>query len=312
MIKQTKNKTVYAIVVAYNGLKWIEACLESLSKSNIPLNILVVDNGSTDGTVDLIREKFPDVEVVEVCHNIGFGKANNIGLKKVLAQGVDYAFLLNQDAFVEKNTIHDLMKLHEQHLEYGILCPIQLNANGEKPDDLFAQCTIVQTKELISDLVVRQKFLKEIYEVSFANAACWLLPHSTLEKVGGFDPLFFHYGEDNDYVERVKAKGLKMGLCVNEKVFHDRELRTLDDENFKTINNIFISNLLQIKSRGNNDCDSKKIFKMQLLSLLGMIVGRDKKYHNNVYRALLKVRKAYQEAMSHKLNENKVFPHYLK
>ncbi len=75
---------IKAIIVTYNGLKWIDKCFSSLYKSETPLEIITIDNGSVDGSIDKIKKNFPQVEIIENGKNLGFGKANNIGLSMAL------------------------------------------------------------------------------------------------------------------------------------------------------------------------------------------------------------------------------------
>ena len=84
-----KNK-IYCIVITYNGSKWIDKCFGSLVSSTIPLDIIAVDNGSSDGTLEIIHQKFPEVNTIEAHQNLGFGSANNVGIKKAYDAGADY------------------------------------------------------------------------------------------------------------------------------------------------------------------------------------------------------------------------------
>ena len=83
---------VISIIITYNGSKWVEKCFGSLVKSTHPLKIIAVDNASDDGTPEIIHTKYPEVEVINSEQNLGFGKANNIGLRKALEERADYAF----------------------------------------------------------------------------------------------------------------------------------------------------------------------------------------------------------------------------
>ena len=103
---------VLAIVVTFNGMKWLERCLGSLRDSCPRPDVLVVDNGSTDGTREWVRENCPEVEMVLRDDNPGFGAANNIGLRLALERGYDYVYLLNQDAWVAKDTMRLLIDAH--------------------------------------------------------------------------------------------------------------------------------------------------------------------------------------------------------
>lgn len=231
-----KSFTIFAIIVTYNGSKWIDKCIGSLINSSIPIKILAIDNASTDGTPDIIREKFPQVEVIETGQNLGFGKANNIGLKRVLDENADYAFLLNQDAWVEYDTIEQMVKISHSQSQYGILSPIHMNGNGDMLDYAFeSYLERYSTKTFYSDLYLNK--LNTIYTAQYANAAAWLLPLNTINIVGLFNPIFPHYGEDSDYIVRLKYHNLKIGIIPNCKINHDRNQYSNSsiENNFKRI-----------------------------------------------------------------------------
>ena len=212
---------VYAIVVTYNGSKWINKCFASLLNSTIPLKVLVIDNLSTDGTTDLIQNKFPQVEVIKAGQNLGFGKANNIGLKMALENNADYVFLLNQDAWVEPDTIEKLINIQFQHPQFHLLSPIHLNGSGDAIDRHFqVYLGPEHTAGFYSDLYLGK--LKPFYQGKYANAAAWLLTHHCLEIVGGFDTLFNHYGEDDDFIQRFHRCNLKLAIVSNAVIYHDR------------------------------------------------------------------------------------------
>ena len=96
---------ILTIVVTYNGLKWMDSCLESLRRSECPTDVMLIDNCSTDGTPDYVKEHFPEVNLVQSDANLGFGQANNVGLKYALEHCYDYVYLLNQDAWVMPDTL---------------------------------------------------------------------------------------------------------------------------------------------------------------------------------------------------------------
>src|SRR5437870_13044290 len=102
-----QNKKVFAIIVTYNGAKWIKKCLSSLLASETKVEVIVIDNGSADETLNIVKE-FGSIECVNSVENLGFGKANNIGIAIALERKCDYIFLLNQDAWIEQNTITEL------------------------------------------------------------------------------------------------------------------------------------------------------------------------------------------------------------
>jgi len=219
---------LFVIIVTYNGKQWYDRCFQSLRQSSIPVQIVVVDNASTDNTVSYIHSEFPEVYLIESKINLGFGQGNNKGLRYALDQGADYVFLLNQDAWIEPDTINELVRIYKENAEYGILSPMHLNADKtalEKGLMHYIADYRITTTDLINDLYFGRT--RDIYETQYVNAAAWLLPRKTLETVGGFDPIFFHYGEDDNYMLRIKYHGLKIGICPKICICHDTERREI-------------------------------------------------------------------------------------
>ena len=195
---------LYTIIITYNGVKWIEKNIQALIDSSTKTKIIIIDNGSVDGTQEIVKS-FKEVKFIQSEINLGFGKANNLGIKLALEQGADYVFLLNQDAWIEKNTLSEILKVAEIDKSFGIISPLHLNGSGTGLDKLFSHCIAPSIHHLdnyyFSDLAIKQ--VKEFYEVPFINAAAWFLPKNTIKKVGFFDKLFYHYGEDVNYCQRV-------------------------------------------------------------------------------------------------------------
>ena len=219
---------VFVIVVTFKEMQWYDRCFTSLRESTIPVQTIVVDNASNDGTVEYIREHYPEILLIESKENLGFGKGNNIGMRYALDHGCDYVFLLNQDAWVEPNTFEKLIDIHLRHPEYGILSPMHLNAekNGIEKDLIdYLDDKQITEKTIFEDLYFGR--IKEVYNTKYVNAAAWLLPKKTLEIVGGFDPIFSHYGEDDNYIHRVLYHKMKIGICPHCVAVHDTERRIM-------------------------------------------------------------------------------------
>jgi GT2 family glycosyltransferase len=214
-------KKIFVIVVTFNGEKWISRCLNSLRKSSVYLNTIIVDNGSTDRTIEISKHVYPEAEIFYLNKNIGFGQANNIGIVTALKQKCNYVFLLNQDAWIEEDTIDVLTHVHKCHPEYGIISPMHLNSEGNALDYYFSKyMSPAECPGLISDIYINKT--KKIYEATFVNAAAWLVSADCILKVGLFDNLFFHYGEDKNYCQRVKYYSFKIGICPHARIVHDR------------------------------------------------------------------------------------------
>jgi GT2 family glycosyltransferase len=205
-------------------MKWAEKCFTSIRNSSVPVHCIVIDNGSTDGTQEYIKIQFPEVDFVQSEKNLGFGKANNIGIEKAYKEGADFFYLMNQDAWLYEDSMEKMLKVYNEHPqqnEIGIISPMHIDGT-ENYLDIYIDRYIAQNTEknrLISDLYMQT--LKPYYEVKFINAAHWFIPRNTVETVGGFSPYFFHYGEDNEYVNRVHFHQKKVLLIPSAKAVHD-------------------------------------------------------------------------------------------
>ena len=215
---------VYSIIVTYNGAQWIEKCLDSLENSIVKTDIIVIDNNSSDNTVAIIESKYPAIHLIKSERNLGFGQANNIGMRKALDENADYVFLLNQDAWLAKtDAIEQLIIAHKTNEDYGIISPIQLYGSGKKivkSMEVNLSKSAIKKSDMVSDIFFKRP-LKNIYSIDYVCAASWLLPISVIKEIGGFDPVFFHYGEDDNYMHRILFHGYKIGVCPFASICHD-------------------------------------------------------------------------------------------
>ncbi|WP_417200698.1 glycosyltransferase family 2 protein [Bizionia sp.] len=206
------------IIVTYNGMPWLKKCLDSCGG----YSVVVVDNASTDETVSFIETQYPEVTIFKQNHNLGFGQANNLGIRYALNQGAAHVFLLNQDAYLVGDCLEDLLEVSSKNSDFGILSPIHLNGTGDKLDKGFSNYVTYDKNELFYSDAVLNTF-KAVYQVPFVNAAAWLITKACLEVVGEFDPIFFHYGEDINFSQRVIFHNFKIGVVASAFVKHDRE-----------------------------------------------------------------------------------------
>lgn len=216
---------VFAIVVTYNGRKWYDICFNSILQTNIPIEIIVIDNASSDGSPSYIQTKFPSITLISASTNLGFGQANNIGIQYAITHNADYVFLLNQDAWIEPNTISELIQIHMQHTDFGLVSCLHLN----REKNIVWQFEDVCHSALLHNTFANDMYfnrLKDIYETTYVNAAAWLIPISTIKRIGGFDPIFFHYGEDDNYLNRIIYHGLKIGICPKLTIIHDMNIKS--------------------------------------------------------------------------------------
>ena len=211
---------ILVVIVTYNALKWIKKGLKSVEKSTLPADVLLVDNGSTDGTLSLVRTDWPGTRIIETGQNLGFGAANNIGLRIALDEGYDFAYLMNQDAWLEKDTLEKLVAAHKP--EWGILSPIQLNAGGRRDKRFQKKCG-----KYIDAALRGYHNDALVVEVPFVMAAHWLVSRKAIETVGGFSPAFSQYGEDDNWIDRLHFHGLVCGVVPAADAVHDRGGRRL-------------------------------------------------------------------------------------
>lgn len=211
---------VLVVIVTYNALKWIKKCLRSVEKSTLRADVLVIDNGSTDGTLPLIRTDFPHTRIIETGENLGFGAANNRGLRIAHDECYDFAYLMNQDAWLEKDTLGKLVAAHRQ--EWGVLSPMQLDAHGRRDKRFNKKC-----RKYIDNALKGYHNDRLVVEVPFVMAAHWLLSRRAIETVGGFSPAFRQYGEDDNWIDRLHWHKLLCGVVPAAAAVHDRGGRRL-------------------------------------------------------------------------------------
>ena len=209
------------IIVTYNGAPWLPQCLDSIQQSTVSARIIVVDNASQDETVAIVRSH-RGVELIETGANLGFGRANNIGIARALDLGAEHVFLLNQDAHVATDALELLLRLSAKNPTIGILCPMQLDAEGRATDPTFLRYYLAVHASAMLDDALLGRPLKTQYTVAAAPAAAWLLTRRFLKEVGGFDPLFFMYCEDDDLCSRACHHGYQVAVVPAALFYHGR------------------------------------------------------------------------------------------
>lgn len=213
---------IACVIVSYNGAAWIAQCLQSLRDSrDVALQLIVVDNASADETVAIVRA-CADVEMIATGSNLGFGRANNLGIARALQLGAELVFILNQDAHVAPDALAKLCEQAAAQPDLGIVCPLQLDAQGQEMDPTFLRYYLAPfAPALLNDAVLARPWQAQ-YRVEAVPAAAWLLPRRFLEQVGGFDPLFFMYCEDDDLCSRARHHGWGIALVPAAHFFHCR------------------------------------------------------------------------------------------
>lgn len=210
---------IYVIIVTYNAMKWVDRCLGSLRQSSIPLTPIVIDNGSKDETVAYIRMHFPETVLLVQEKNLGFGQGNNVGIRYALTNEATHVLLLNQDAWIDPKMIEHLL---QQDDHKSLLSPIHLTGEGDAIDANFCKNAIGRSEMYEQYMADQKNGICSKYATKEINAACWFLSSEVLEEIGGFNPLFFHYAEDIDYLQRLHYHDKGVYFVSGTYCYHDR------------------------------------------------------------------------------------------
>jgi len=219
------DPAVSVVVVTWNALPWVERCLESVRGRET----VVVDHGSADGTLELVRERFPDVRVVEQ-ENRGMGGGNNAGMR---VAGGRYFFLLNSDAWVVGDGLDRLVEFADAHPGAAVVGPRLLNRDGTLQRSVRGEPTLwrLATEYLfIRKLAPRSRLLNPLYAGGFDHDAVreadWLYGPALLvrraatDEVGLFDESFFMFGEETDWLTRFRRAGWQVLFFPGAEVVH--------------------------------------------------------------------------------------------
>jgi len=209
---------VSVIIVSYKVRYYIEQCLNSVLRSVADAQLLVVDNNSQDGTVEYLRERFPQAEIIANDFNAGFGKANNMALAKVTGR---YVLFLNPDTVVAERTIPGCIEYMDNHPQTGALGVRMQYGDGrfalESRRSLPTLSVSFWHMTGLGRLFPRSKVFARYHltyldrdkecPVDVVSGAFMFIRREALDKTGGFDEAFFMYGEDIDLSYRIKLQG---------------------------------------------------------------------------------------------------------
>ncbi|WP_448592045.1 glycosyltransferase family 2 protein [Thermoflexus hugenholtzii] len=222
---------VSVIVVSWNVWSWLAPCLRSIRQAlgRLEGEIIVVDNASTDGTPERVREAFPEVRLLINPANRGFPAANNQGM--AVARG-RYFFLLNPDTVVLDQAIEDLVTFADAHPDVGVVGPQLLNPDGSVQSSrrrfpTFWTALFESTwwqpwapRFILAHYYVLDRPDHEIQEVDWVTGAAMLVRREVVERVGPMDEGFFMYAEELDWCRRIRQAGWRVFYYPPAKVIH--------------------------------------------------------------------------------------------
>jgi GT2 family glycosyltransferase len=210
---------VAVVVLNWNGWRHTVACLESLRKLDVVSRVIVVDNGSTDGSGDRIRAEAPWAHLVQLPSNRGFGGGMNAGIAAALREApwVDYVWVLNNDTLAEPSTLSRMVAMGDSDLRIGIVGSRLVDADGSGRIQAMGGGTVNRWLGTTSThLEPSSKACDHLVGASL------LVRRSLLRQVGGFDERYFFYLEDTDLSLRARGAGWRLAVAEDATVVHHR------------------------------------------------------------------------------------------
>ena len=217
---------VTIIVLNWNGKEDTIECLESLKYITYPnYEILLVDNGSTDGSVECFRERYPGMEIIENGENLGFAEGNNVGIRRAMDEGADYVLLLNNDTVVDPEFLGELVKVAESNPKIGFVGPkvYYYDRKGRKDVIHSVGAKIKMTTGKAPPIGIgeidRGQYDK-LYQVDSLEGACILAKINVINKIGLLNRNYFMYREEADWCTRANIAGYILFYTHNAKIWH--------------------------------------------------------------------------------------------
>jgi len=227
-----KMQDISVIIVSWNACSYLRNCLVSIQETGGELlhEIIVVDNASTDGSAEMVAKEFPDVVLIQSGENLGFARANNIGIKRATGK---YLALVNSDVIVHKGCFQALARFLDDNPKAGLIGPHVVGGDGllqrscrRLPtvwnticrvlalDSTFSQYSLFSGREM------RHWRHDNQAEVEVISGCFWLARRTAVEAVGGLDERFFFYAEDVDWCQRFGASGWKVVFVPSASATH--------------------------------------------------------------------------------------------
>lgn len=222
-----QNIDISVVIVNWNTCGLLKDCLESVIRTTIGLayEIIVVDNASNDGSVEMVQQDFPRVRLIVNDKNRGFGAANNQALRVMTGR---YALLLNSDTVLTPGAVQELLSFMDHHNDVAMACGQLLNADGSKQHSFAAFPTLVT---LTANMPLLEYCFPRSYpskrydyaepiEVDSCIGACMMVRKEAMDEVGYFDERYFFFFEETDWAYAMRKAGWKIYYVPTAFVYH--------------------------------------------------------------------------------------------
>jgi GT2 family glycosyltransferase len=219
------NEQASIIIVTHNHRKYLNDCITSIIKQDYPHEIILVDNCSTDGTINYVKEYFPDITIIESQKNKGYGSGNNLGFKHANGK---YIVILNPDVIVQDCWLENLISPLKNR-NCVITTPMILFFDGLKVNT-FGNSNHFTGLTFTNGLGLDPSFFNHIIHTSGVSGACFALTRDAYIDLGGFDESFFLYNEDSDFSWRAIILGYDILAIPDSIVYHDYHLNVKLDK----------------------------------------------------------------------------------
>lgn len=220
------------VIVSWNARDYLRECLETLriATSAIASEVFVVDNASTDGSWELVRDKFPEVALIQNDQNLGFARANNQGIE--IARG-EYVCMLNSDIHVFPDTVEKVLRFMTEHPDVGLVGPRILNRDGTTQPSCrtlpslrsslmraLSLDTTFPRSHLFGGHFMTHWHYEGERDVEVLSGCFWFARRVAIDRVGPLDTRFFMYGEDIDFCRRFSAAGWRVRFFPGAEAIH--------------------------------------------------------------------------------------------
>lgn len=214
------------VLVCWNNKTYLDPCLRSLYEGSLKstFDVVVVDNGSVDGSQQMLAEKYPDVMLIQNESNVGLGRASNQGIRATTGR---YVLLLNNDTLVEGPSLDMLVEFLDAHPDAGAVGGKLLNPDGSFQSGYASFSTLLEEflivthiGELIWAGYPTHGDSNEIKSTGWLSSACLLVRRSALDHIGLLDESYFIYGDEADLQYRLSKAGWKVYSLPSSKIIH--------------------------------------------------------------------------------------------